>query len=108
MSWEMAPVAANPFARMILLAFLCGAVGLTAPAWADDVGGEPIVVPGPSEEPPDAAEPSLDGWQFEVAPYAWFIFLHGSITALDADDPVLIDLKFDEIWKKLHFSLLFR
>ncbi len=104
MSCEMAPVAANPFARLVVLAFVCGAVSLAAPAWADDVGGEPIVVPKLSEELDDTPEPSLDGWQFEVAPYGWFIFLHGTINALDGADPILVDLNFDEIWKQLHFA----
>jgi hypothetical protein len=104
MSWRMAPIAARSPARMVFLAFVCGAAALSSPAWADDVGGEPIVVPSENEEPADTPEPSLDGWQFEVAPYAWFIFLHGSITALDTEDPVLLDLKFDEIWKQLHMA----
>ena len=47
-------------------------------------------------------EAAGDEWKFEVAPYVWFIFLPGEITVRDQSIPV--DLKFDDIWERLHFA----
>ena len=90
-------------ARRVILALLCGAVGLATPAWADDVGGEPIVIP--AEEPSTTTtEAEDDDWQFTIAPYGWFVFIPGTIIFMD-EDPVLVDLSFDELWNQLHMAL---
>jgi len=52
-----------------------------------------------------STEGILEGpWQFEVAPYAWFTYLAGTITFFDQEVPV--DLEFGAIWDHLHFALM--
>ena len=46
----------------------------------------------------------LEGpWQFELAPYVWFIHLSGSTTFFDESAPV--DVGFGTIWDHLHMAL---
>jgi hypothetical protein len=81
-------------ARAVVIAAVCGALAAVAsPAWAEQgQGGSGAARSGSTG----------DGWEFEIAPYGWFISLPGTITAFNQSNP--IDIGFDEIWKHLHFA----
>jgi hypothetical protein len=50
-----------------------------------------------------STEKVLEGpWQFELAPYAWFVFLGGTMTVFDQGNPV--DVGFGTIWDHLHMA----
>jgi hypothetical protein len=82
-------------ARGVFIAALLGALAVgAAPSAAEQ---------GESGSGAATREPTGDGWEFEVSPYAWFTFLPGTLTFRDqAAAP--IDLKFDDIWRQLHFA----
>jgi hypothetical protein len=73
------------------------------PAWADATDGEPVVIPRSGPEETASRSLADDDWQFTIAPYAWFIFINGTATFFDNSQPV--NMKFDDIWEKLHFVL---
>ena len=83
-----------------VISILCTALAVAAaPAGADEVGGDEIVVPGESDA---AAEPNDDNWQFELAPYVWFLFIEGTTTFdYETSD---VDIGFDDIWNQLHMG----
>jgi hypothetical protein len=100
--------------RGVAIALLCGALATGASsAWAsEDVKGSDCVkrADGASPDrdaecatPPVSAGKNFEDWQFELAPYGWFVFVPGTINFFDQSAP--IDLQFDQIWKHLHMAL---
>jgi len=87
-------IRAGGLARGVVIAALFGALAAGAsPAWAEQ--GEPGSGAATSES-------TDEGWKFEIAPYAWFIFLPATITVFDQETD--INIPFDTIWKQLHFA----
>jgi hypothetical protein len=94
--------------HLVTLCLIAALAALPSAGWADEVDGEEVAVPAsaPAAEEPreDASSKDEDGWEFEIAPYMWFIFMEGSTSFRDQDQDVSIG--FGEVWEQLHFSFM--